>query len=261
VEVVILESAHQGHRLAARIVAHLVKRKPQAVLGLATGRTMLGLYAELIALFRQGVLSFSQVTTFNLDEFVGLPPEHPCSYHRYMQENFFDHVDVPPRRRHLLNGLAPDLPRECQDFEERIRSAGGLDLQILGLGEDGHIGFNEPTSSLGSRTRLKTLTAETMAVNRECFGSEPVPRHVLTMGVATILEARHCLLLAFGPRKAAAVAATVEGPVTAMVPASALQLHPRVTVVLDEEAASRLALGDYYRQVYENKPDWQRWPL
>jgi glucosamine-6-phosphate deaminase len=260
-EIVLMGSPSEAQALGARVVAHLVRRKPGAVLGLATGNTMRGLYAELIQLYRQGLVSFSEVACFNLDEFVGLPASHRCSYHHYMREHFFSHVDVDPGRCHVPDGMAADLPAECQAFEERIRAAGGLDLQVLGLGEDGHIGFNEPTSSLGSRTRLKTLTPETMAVNRECFGSEPMPLHVLTMGVATILEARHCLLLAFGSRKAEAVAAMVEGPITSMVPASALQMHAKATVLLDEPAASGLKLRGYYRKVYENKPAWQRWPL
>jgi glucosamine-6-phosphate deaminase len=258
-EVIILPSAGETAQAAARIVTRLVRASPRAVLGLATGETPKRLYAELARAHREEGLDFSGVATFNLDELVGLDEAHPLSYRRYMQERLFRHVNLRPERTHLPDGLAADVDGACAAYEEAIRAAGGIDLQLLGLGADGHIGFNEPTSSLASRTRVKTLAAATLAALRAQLppGEQP-PRHVITMGIATILAARRCLLLASGARKAAAVAKMVEGPVTALVPASALQLHPRTTVLLDEEAAGRLALAAYYRDVHENKPAWQR---
>jgi len=204
-------------------------------------------------------LDFSQVTTFNLDEYVGLAPGHPQSYAFYMREHFFSRVNISPVRIHMPDGLAPDLPAHCEAYEAAIRKAGGIDLQLLGIGSDGHIGFNEPSSSLGSRTRLKTLTGLTIRDNARFFASSTeVPRHVITMGVGTILDARRCLVLAFGEGKAKAVADMVEGPVTASVPASALQFHASCTLLVDEPAAARLKRADYYHWVYANKPDWQR---
>jgi glucosamine-6-phosphate deaminase len=274
VEVIILPSAGEVAQLAARIIAGLVRRKPAAVLGLATGATPRPVYAELVRRHREEGLSFAGVTTFNLDEFVGLAPDHRASYHHYMFEALFAHVDLPVAARHLPDGMAPpdEIPAACDRYEAAIRAAGGIDLQVLGLGADGHIGFNEPSSSLASRTRVKTLTEATRAAQRTAApgpagagpggdggaGTRELPRHVITMGVATILEARRCLLLATGARKAGAVARTVEGPVAAMVPASALQLHPRATVIVDEAAAADLTLAEYYRGVYRDKPAWQR---
>ena len=241
------------------IVGDLIRKKPRAVLGLATGSTPLGLYYKLIRMHRENTLDLSQITTFNLDEYVGLSPDHPASYRRYMQEKFFDHVNIPAGHIHVPDGMASDIHAFCEQYEEAIRKAGGIDLQILGLGHDGHIGFNEPTSSLASRTRIKTLTQKTITANQRFFSNdEQVPHHVITMGVGTIMEARTCLLLAFGEEKAAAVAAMVEGPVTAMCPASVLQMHPQVMVVVDEAAAQSLKRADYYRHVYSNKPDFQK---
>jgi len=259
VEVIITPSAREASAEAARIAAALIRAKPRAVLGLATGSTPLGFYGELAALYALGQLDFSQVTTFNLDEYAGLAPDHPQSYARFMKEHFFSRVNIAPERIHIPHGVARDIPAECQAYEAAIREAGGIDLQLLGVGSDGHIGFNEPGSSLGSRTRLKTLTERTIRDNARFFASpQEVPRHVITMGVGTILDARRCLVLAFGDGKAAAVAAMVEGPLTADVPASALQLHPSCTLLVDEAAAARLKRVDYYRWVYANKPEWQR---
>ncbi len=258
-EVILVETESQGAALAARILGRQVAARPDSVLGLATGSTPIPVYAELVRMHREEGLSFRRVTTFNLDEYVGLSPEHPCSYRHYMCQHLFSQVDLLPERTHVPDGQACDIPAFCADYEERIRRCGGIDLQLLGLGQDGHIGFNEPTSSLASRTRLKTLTAHTASANRACFpADQEVPRHVLTMGVGTIMEARRCLLLAFGPRKAPAVARMVEGPVTAMVPASALQYHPCATVIVDEAAGRHLAMRNYFREVYRNKPQWQR---
>jgi glucosamine-6-phosphate deaminase len=176
-----------------------------------------------------------------------------------MRDHFFDHVNVPEDGIHIPDGLAAEIPSYCREYEERIRSAGGIDIQILGIGADGHIGFNEPTSSLASRTRIKTLSEKTRRDNAVHFGGlEDVPHHVITMGVGTIMESHMCILLAFGEKKADAVAKTVEGPVTALVPASILQMHPNAKIFLDDAAASRLDRSDYYRWVYDHKPDWQQ---
>ena len=258
-EVIITPSAGEASAEAARIAAALIRAKPRAVLGLATGSTPLGFYEALVAMHARGELNFSEVTTFNLDEYVGLAPAHPQSYAHFMRQHFFSRINIAHWRTHIPDGLARDIPAHCKEYETLIREAGGIDLQLLGLGSDGHIGFNEPSSSLGSRTRLKTLTERTMRDNARFFASpEEVPHHVITMGVGTILDARRCVVLAFGEAKARAVAATVEGPVTADVPASALQFHPSCTLFVDEPAAARLKRADYYRWVYANKPRWQR---
>jgi glucosamine-6-phosphate deaminase len=254
-EIVIQPTAAAATALAARLFAKAIRQKPTCALGLATGSTPLALYRELIAMN----LDWRNVTTFNLDEYVGLSPEHPQSYHSFMQENLFRHVTIDKRNVHIPNGLAEDIPEFCADYERRIGDAGGIDIQLLGIGTDGHIGFNEPTSSLASRTRLKTLTPQTRRDNARFFGSEAeVPHHCITMGIGTILDARQCVLLAFGKSKAHAIADAAEGAVRSMNPASALQLHPNTTVFLDEEAASELKLADYYRWVYDNKPEWQK---
>jgi glucosamine-6-phosphate deaminase len=238
----------------------LVREKPDAVLGLATGSTPLLLYRELVRLHREGGLDFRRVTTFNLDEYIGLSPQQPQSYYSFMWENLFKHINISRKKVHLPDGLAKDIPAFCARYEERIRAAGGIDLQVLGIGTDGHIGFNEPGSSLASRTRIKTLTARTRRDNARFFGSEKeVPHHVITMGIGTIMEARQCLVLAFGANKARAIAGAAEGPLTAMNPASILQMHPAAKVCLDEKAAAKLKKAEYYRWVYENKPEWQRY--
>jgi len=257
-EIIIKPDAHTAGRLAARKIAALVREKPHAVLGFATGQTPLETYSRLAEMHRTEHLDFSSITTFNLDEYVGLAPDHPASYHAYMWSNLFSKINVQTNRVFLPNGLAADVPLSCQAYEDRIRTAGGIDMQVLGLGSDGHIGFNEPSSSLASRTRIKTLTDRTRKDNAAFFGGEEkVPHHVITMGLGTIMEARMCLLLAFGKKKAPAIAQTVEGPITAMVPASILQLHPHAILILDEEAASELQRADYYRWVYDHKPAWQ----
>ena len=242
-------------KIAARLLGKVIRDKPASVLGLATGGTMENLYRELVAM----KLDWSKLTTFNLDEYVGLSPQHPQSYHSFMWENLFSHVNVSIKNVNIPDGLAKDVPAACENYERKIFSAGGLDLQLLGIGTSGHIGFNEPTSSLASRTRIKTLTPQTLRDNSRFFGSESaVPHHVITMGIGTILESRHCVLLAFGAKKARAIAEAVEGPITSMNPASALQLHPKVTIFLDEAAATELKMQEYYRWVYAQKPDWQK---
>lgn len=258
-ELIVQPTPEEASLIAARHVARVVREKPTAVLGLATGATPLTLYRELVRMHREEGLDFGGVTTFNLDEYLGLAPAHPASYHAFMHEHFFAHVNIDPARIHIPDGLASDVPAYCQGYEDAIRAAGGIDLQVLGIGTDGHIGFNEPSSSLASRTRIKTLTPRTRRDNVAAFGSpENVPFHVITMGVGTIMDAREVMLLAFGAKKAAAVAAAVEGPITAMSPASILQMHPVAKCIVDEAAAGRLARIDYYRWVYAQKPDWQK---
>jgi glucosamine-6-phosphate deaminase len=235
---------------AATRMTELIRRSPDCVLGLATGATPLALYAELVRRHREEGLSFSRLVTFNLDEYIGLQPHHPESYTAYMRQHLFDHVDIDPANTHVPNGRAQDLQLACESYEEAIRDAGGIDLQVLGIGSNGHIGFNEPGSSLGSRTRVKTLTRETAAANAPSQEDpDELPRVAITMGVGTILEARSCLLLALGEGKAPAIRDTVEGPITAQVPASALQLHRDVTILVDEGAASRLQHQAYYLEM------------
>lgn len=257
-EIIIEPTADQASQAGARIIASVVRDKPNAVLGLATGSTPLALYRELVRMHQEEDLDFSQVTTFNLDEYVGLSAQHPASYHSFMHENLFRHINVRPDRIHIPDGTAADIPAFCCGYETAIRAQGGIDLQVLGIGADGHIGFNEPSSSLASRTRIKTLTPQTRTDNAQFFASGEVPHHVITMGIGTILETRMVLMFAFGSKKARAVAQAVEGPLTAMVPASALQQHPAAKALLDEAAASELTRSDYYRWVYANKPAWQR---
>lgn len=248
----------EAARLAADAVEALVRRRPDAVLGLATGSSPLGLYDELTRRHASG-LSFARVRGFLLDEYVGLPPGHPESYRAVIDRELVSRVDLDPGAVHGPDGGAADLPAACRAYEEAIRAAGGVDLQVLGIGSDGHVGFNEPGSSLASRTRVKTLTARTRQDNARFFDGDPgaVPRHVVTQGLGTILEARHLVLLAQGGAKAEAVHQMVEGPVSALWPASVLQLHPHVTVLVDEAAASRLQLAAYYREAWAGKPAWQ----
>ena len=254
-EIIIQPTAEAATNVAARIIAHLLREKPNAVLGLATGSTPLLLNRELIRLN----LDWRHVTTFNLDEYVGLPQKHPQSYQSIMWENLFRHVNIAKKNVHIPDGNAKDIPKFCAKYEQQIRAAGGIDLQVLGIGTDGHIGFNEMTSSLASRTRIKTLTQQTIKDNARFFGSESqVPYHVITMGIGTIMEARLNLLLAFGKKKAKAIAAAVEGPMAAINPASILQMHPAAKLCLDKDAASQLRHADYYRWVYDHKPDWQK---
>lgn len=258
-EVIVQPDAAAVARIAARIFERQLRRQPASVLGLATGSTPLGLYRELIESHRAGRLDFSQARSFNLDEYLGLGPDHQQSYAHFMRENLFGHVNFASAACRLPSGLAPDFEAEAAAYEEAIRAAGGIDLQLLGVGANGHIGFNEPSSSLASRTRIKTLAPQTIEDNARFFGDRAhVPRHVITMGIGTIMEARRCLVLATGPAKAEAVAAMVEGPITASCPASVLQMHPACTLICDEPAAKALQRIDYYRWVFDNKPDWQK---
>ena len=259
-EVIIRDNPDAGCLLGAKMIAKLVRDKPSCVLGLATGRTPLRLYQELIRMHRDEGLDFRHVTTFNLDEYFGLAEDHDQSYRYFMRENFFRHINIDQARTHVPNGTAPDLHAECRAYEHRIAEAGGIDLQLLGLGRNGHIGFNEPTGSLRSRTWLKILSEQTLKDNSAVFGSlAAMPKYALTMGIGTILDAKRILLLAFGPAKVRAVEHMVEGPLAAICPGSALQLHPRATVILDENSAAGLHYADHYRWIDANKLPWQRY--
>jgi len=241
--------------LAAELMASRIRANPGSVLGLATGRTMERVYDRLAAMD----LDFSNCRSFNLDEYIGVPAQDEHSYRHYMDEHLFRRVNIVRANTHVPDGMAADLGAEAARYERLIREAGGIDVQLLGIGEAGHIGFNEPLSALMSRTREKALTPVTRRQNAAMFGGDPdrVPARALTMGVGTILEARELLLLATGPAKAEIVAKAVEGPITAMISASALQLHPRCKVVLDEAAASSLTQREYYDWVFQNEPEWE----
>ena len=253
-QVIIQKTPEAASRLAARVVAELIQRQPYAVLGLATGSTPLQLYEELGRMHRQEGLDFSRITTFNLDEYVGVARDHPSSFCAFMHQHLFNQINIPAENIHIADGLTQDIQLECERYERSIKSVGGIDLQILGIGRNGHIAFNEPSSSLASRTRVTRLTRRTIRDNSRFFDLEDsVPTHSVTMGIGTILEARHCLLMAFGAGKKEAVTRAVEGPVSASLPASALQLHPQVEIFLDEVAASGLENADYYRWIADGK--------
>ncbi|MFD2257837.1 glucosamine-6-phosphate deaminase [Luteolibacter algae] len=259
-EVIITKDCMTASTAAAKTISKLIRDKPNAVLGLATGSTPLPLYSELIRMHREEGLDFSGVTTFNLDEYIGLARDHPQSYNYFMWENLLKHINIRTENVHIPDGTTDDVPGFCKRYEEEILLAGGIDLQILGIGSDGHIGFNEPGSSFASRTRIKTLTEQTVADNARFFDGDEqdVPRHCITMGIGTIMDARMNLLLAFGKNKSKAISATIEGPVSAMTPASILQHHRTVRIFIDEAAASELKRQHYYRWVYNGKPAWQQ---
>jgi len=253
-EVIVCATAEEGSDLAAKEVLGALSRKPDLVLGLATGSTPLGLYRRMIDAHRRVEADFSKVFTFNLDEYLGLPPGHPQSYRAFMDQHLFRHINIPPDHIHFPPTHGRDVPAQCEEFERDMRRVGGIDIQILGIGADGHIGFNEPTSSLGSRTRVKTLMEETLRDNARFFNDGTrQPDMAVTMGIGTILESKRILLLAFGTTKVRAIQSTIEGPISNMYPASALQLHPRVTMIVDEQAAAGLAMREYYKRVYRNK--------
>jgi len=250
--VIVKDTYEAMSREGARIVADRIRKKPNLVLGLATGSTPLGLYKELIRMHKEEGLDFSKVTTFNLDEYVGLPPEHDQSYHYFMNENFFKHINLDRRFIHIPQGMAKDIDAFCTWYEQQMHSCGGIDLQILGIGANGHIAFNEPGSSLGSRTRIKTLTGTTRLDNARFFANpEEVPKYAITMGVGTIMDARELMLLANKSGKADAVKASVEGPITATCPASIIQMHRSAFVLLDKDAASKLT--GLYNDTWESK--------
>jgi glucosamine-6-phosphate deaminase len=228
------------------------------VLGFATGRTPETVYKLLCEKHASQNLDFSRVASFNLDEYIGIPASHPQSYRSTMESALFKHINIKRSNTHLPNGMAEDLEAECIRYESEIQRAGGIDLQLLGIGINGHLAFNEPLSSLTSRTRTKSLTPETRAQNSSFFGgADKVPSRAITMGVGTILDSRWCLMLATGESKAGIIQKAIEGPVCSVVTASTLQMHRRCTVVVDEAAASKLAFSDYYRWVFLNEPEWK----
>ena len=256
-EVIILPTREQATALTARLIARALRQKPALVLGLATGRTMERLYSLLGRMHREEGLDFSLCRTFNLDEYIGLSPDSPYSYRYYMNEQLFKRVNIDLRNTHLPDGMAADLEAACRQYEAQILECGGIDIQLLGIGSDGHIGFNEPLSALRSRTRQKALTPDTIRQNASLCGGEPnVPRRALTMGVGTILDAKRLLMLVTGSTKAHILAKAVEGPITAMVTASSLQLHPSCRIIVDAEAAELLQGKDYYDWIFRNEPEW-----
>ena len=259
-EVIICPSVQRVGGVAAAKAARIAGPiGPGVVLGVATGSSPVQTFAELARLVDAGELDLSEASAFALDEYVGIAEGHPESYHEIIRKTVTEPMHLDPARVHVPNGFAADVAAACQEYEEAIRAVGGVDIQFLGVGSNGHIGFNEPTSSLSSRTRIKTLAARTLEDNARFFASvDEVPRHCLTQGLGTIMDARHVILVATGASKAHAIAQVVEGPVTAMYPGSVLQFHPHATIVVDEDAAAELTLADYYRQTYANLPDWQR---
>jgi glucosamine-6-phosphate deaminase len=253
---VIIAHGQRLAMLAADSIDALLRRKPDAVIGLATGSSPLGIYDELARRHDQEGLSFAQARGFMLDEYVGLSAEHPERYRNVIERDIASRVGWLPEQVQGPNGLAEDLGAACEQYEAAIEAAGGVDIQILGIGTDGHIAFNEPGSSLGSRTRVKTLMQQTRIDNARFFGGDPgaVPAHCLTQGLGTIMAARHLILIAQGEAKAEAIHHLVEGAISAMWPATVMQLHPHATVLVDDAAASTLQLADYYRQSYALKP-------
>ena len=259
-EVVIVDDAEVAGVVTAGIVERLFGEKPDAVLGVATGSSPIITYRHLVESYDARRVSFAAAHAVLLDEYVGLAADHPQRYRTFVHEHLVDHVDLHPDHVHAPDVDADDLMAAGARYEALLTELGGVDVQLLGIGTDGHIGFNEPGSSLRSRTRIKTLTASTRADNAHFFGHpDDVPHHVMTQGLATIGDARHLVLIACGAAKAAPVAAAVEGPLTASCPASILQWHPHVTVVIDESAASELAHSAYYRETHAEKPSWQQY--
>ncbi|MDR2974574.1 MAG: glucosamine-6-phosphate deaminase [Propionibacteriaceae bacterium] len=258
-EVIICPDAAQVGRVGAAKVAQIAaKVGPAVVIGVATGSSPLSTYQELARLVKSGSLDLSQASAFALDEYVGLPYTHPESYHDTIRRTVTEPLGLDPARVHVPDGFG-DTQTAGERYEAAIKAAGGVDVQILGSGSNGHIGFNEPSSSLSSRTRIKTLASRTREDNARFFDSiDQVPVHCITQGLGTILDARNAVLVATGEGKADAVAAIVEGPVTAMCPGSVLQLHQHATLVIDEAAASKLTMSGYYKTVYASLPDWQR---
>ena len=253
-KVLVRKDYEEMSRTAAEIVASLLRCKPDCVLGLATGSTPVGMYKELVRMCREENLDFSGVKTFNLDEYYGLNPDHEQSYRYFMNDNLFNHINIKKENTHVPNGLVKleEVDKFCENYEKMIEDAGGIDLQVLGIGGDGHIGFNEPSSSLASCTRLIALDEQTRSDNARFFNSiDEVPRAAITMGVGTVLKSKCCLLLANGKKKAEVVAKAIEGPVTNQITASALQLHPNTITIIDEEAASKLKRKEYY--IYAEK--------
>lgn len=256
---VVIADEYTLAELAADAIEALLRTETAPVIGLATGSSPLRIYDELTTRHKNEGLSFAHAQAFMLDEYVGIADDHPQRYRNVIDAEIATRVDFAEGAVHGPEGSADDLAAASADYEREIAEAGGIDLQILGIGSDGHIAFNEPGSSLASRTRVKSLTHQTRLDNARFFDGdvEQVPKLCLTQGLGTIMEAKHLVLVATGGNKAEAVHQMVEGPISAMWPATVLQMHPHVTVMLDDAAASRLQLGDYYRHAYENKPEWQ----
>ena len=256
-EVIIRPTAEAAVKFTALVMANALRKNPEMVFGLATGATMEAVYAELARMYREDGLDFANAKSFNLDEYIGLAPEDKNSYRYYMDSHFFSHINIKKANTHLPDGMTNDVSGEGARYEAAILAAGGIDLQLLGIGQDGHIGFNEPLSSLSSRTRDKALTPETYQQNCIYFNPpESMPRRAFTMGVGTILDARRIVMLITGERKSSIAAKAIEGPVSSMVSASAIQFHSNALVVLDEAAASQLQGKDYYQWSFENEPKW-----
>lgn len=236
---IIVEEDYQAmSKKAALLVASQITLKPNSVLGLATGDTPLGMYRDLIEMYRQGEIDFSEVTTFNLDEYYRLFHDNDQSYYYYMHKNFFEHINLSPRKIFIPDGMVDDIERECREYEDKIRINGGIDLQVLGIGSNGHIGFNEPGDKLNVTTKLVKLTEETIKANSRFFESaDNVPKMAISVGMATILKARRIILMASGENKAEAIKNTVGGYVSTMTPSSLLQTHPEITIIVDEAAA------------------------
>lgn len=258
-EIIICKDPAEVGRLAAERVAKVARRVgPRVVLGVATGSSPLALYNEMAQMVAAQTLDLSQASAFALDEYLGLPAGHPESYAEVVRTTWTEPLRMNPDKVHVPDGLAEDPPAAAEAYDQAIKDAGGIDLQILGMGTNGHIGFNEPGSSLTSRTRVKTLSPQTRQDNARFFDGdiEQVPMYSMTQGLGTIMDARELVLVALGEGKSASVAKIIEGPVTAMVPGSIMQLHRRATLILDEAAASKLTHADYYRYIYDNKPDF-----
>ncbi|WP_420365608.1 glucosamine-6-phosphate deaminase [Curtobacterium sp. L3-7] len=257
-EIIILPTPAEVGRVAAAKIASVVAKKPSAVIGLATGSSPQDIYTDLQRRVDAGEISFAEARGFALDEYVGIPLEHPESYASVIARDVVAPLGFDASRVRVPDGRAADIEFAAKEYDAAIRAAGGIDVQILGIGANGHIGFNEPTSSFASRTRIKTLAPSTREANARFFDSlDQVPTHCMTQGLGTILEAQQLVLVAQGSAKAEAIAAAVEGPLSSFVPGSALQLHEHATVVVDEEAAAGLRLADYYKYTYANKPSWQ----
>lgn len=258
-EVVIQNDQEKAGEVVADRIVELYRRKPEAVLGLATGSSPLPIYRALRRRYEAGDVSFAKGQTFNLDEYVGLPDGHPEAYRTVIRTEFTDHVDFRPEAVHYPDVFAADLDLACSEYEAFMRGLGGVDLQLLGIGENGHIGFNEPSCSLVSRTRVEYLTRSTRAANARFFDDDiaKVPEKCITQGLGTILDAKHAVMVAFGEKKADAIANMVEGSISTRWPASILQQHPHVTLIVDEAAASKLQLADYYREAFGDTPSWR----
>ena len=249
-KIVILEDAAEVAKYGAAIFVKQIQHKPNSVLGLATGSTPLAMYEKLISAYKNNDVSFSAVKSFNLDEYLGLSGDHPQSYRHFMNKNLFDHLDIDKSNTAVPAGDAKNPIAACEIYEKKLVDCGGIDIQLLGIGRNAHIGFNEPSSSLGSRTRIKTLTEETIDDNARFFAkNEFQPSLSITMGIGTILESKIIVLLATGENKAQAIVDTVQGPITAQCPASVLQLHPNAIVIVDEAAASLLKNKDFFKRI------------